>query len=67
MGKLSVPGKKAKKYIERDGAVISPFYSRAYRFMMDHGVGSEVWEVDGNRFIDFAMCIAVCHVLSRWN
>ena len=27
---------------------------------MDHGRGSEVWDVDGNRFIDFAAGIAVC-------
>jgi 4-aminobutyrate aminotransferase len=27
---------------------------------MDHGKGSEIWDVDGNRFIDFASGIAVC-------
>jgi len=27
---------------------------------MDHGIGSEVWDVDGNRFIDLAAGIAVC-------
>jgi 4-aminobutyrate aminotransferase len=26
---------------------------------MDHGVGTEVWDVDGNRFLDFAAGIAV--------
>jgi 4-aminobutyrate aminotransferase len=27
---------------------------------MDHGSGAEVWDVDGNRFIDFMAGIAVC-------
>jgi 4-aminobutyrate aminotransferase len=27
---------------------------------MDHGSGSEVWDIEGNRFIDFAAGIAVC-------
>ena len=26
---------------------------------MDHGLGSDVWDVDGNRFLDFAAGIAV--------
>jgi 4-aminobutyrate aminotransferase len=56
----SLPGPKARQYLERDRAVISGSYPRAYPFMMDHGKGSEVWDVDGNRFIDFAAGIAVC-------
>jgi 4-aminobutyrate aminotransferase len=27
---------------------------------MDRGRGAEVWDVDGNRFLDFAAGIAVC-------
>jgi 4-aminobutyrate aminotransferase len=60
MDKPSLPGHKAREYIDRDRKVISPSYSRFYGFMMDHGLGSEVWDVDGNRFIDFAAGIAVC-------
>ncbi len=60
MDVLNVPGENAKKYLERDQAVVSPSYPRAYPFMMDHGKGSEVWDVDGNRYIDFASGIAVC-------
>jgi len=56
----SLPGPKARQYLERDRAVISGSYPRAYPFMMDHGRGSEVWDVDGNRFVDFAAGIAVC-------
>ena len=56
---LSVPGPKARSLIERDQAVISPSYPRGCAFVMDHGRGSEVWDVDGNRFLDFAAGIAV--------
>ena len=53
------PGKKANALIERDLSVVSPSYPRAFPFAMDHGKGSEVWDVDGNRFLDFAAGIAV--------
>lgn len=56
----SLPGPKARQYLERDRAVVSGSYPRAYPFVMDHGRGSEVWDVDGNRFIDFAAGLAVC-------
>jgi 4-aminobutyrate aminotransferase len=56
---LNVPGPKTKALIERDNAVISPSYPRGYPFAMDHGKGTEVWDVDGNRFLDFMAGIAV--------
>jgi 4-aminobutyrate aminotransferase len=56
---LNVPGPKARQILERDGAVVSPSYPRSTPFVMDHGLGSEVWDVDGNRFVDFAAGIAV--------
>ena len=59
MNPLKLPGPKAKAIIERDSSVISPSYPRAYPFVMDHGKGTEVWDVDGNRFLDFAAGIAV--------
>lgn len=59
MRTLNVPGPKARSLIERDKAVISPSYPRGYPFVMDHGRGCEVWDVDGNRFLDFAAGIAV--------
>ncbi len=59
MKPLNLPGPKAKRLIERDQAVISPSYPRAYPFVMDHGRGVNVWDVDGNRFLDFAAGIAV--------
>jgi 4-aminobutyrate aminotransferase len=59
MRTLNVPGPKAKSLIQRDHAVISPSYPRGYPFAMDRGKGCEVWDVDGNRFLDFAAGIAV--------
>lgn len=56
---LNLPGPKARALLERDQAVISPSYPRDYPFVMDHGRGVEVWDVDGNRFLDFAAGIAV--------
>jgi 4-aminobutyrate aminotransferase len=66
MKMLNVPGPKAKAVVARDRNVISPSYPRAYPFVMDHGKGTEVWDVDGNRYLDFASGIAVvatghCH------
>ena len=46
--------------IARDGEVVSPSYPRDYPFVMSHGRGVEAWDVDGNRFLDFAAGIAVC-------
>ena len=46
--------------IARDAEVVSPSYPRDYPFVMSHGRGTEVWDVDGNRFLDFAAGIAVC-------
>jgi 4-aminobutyrate aminotransferase len=59
MKTLNLPGQKARDLIERDQMVISPSYPRGYPFVMDHGRGCEVWDVDGNRFLDFAAGIAV--------
>ncbi|GMR11162.1 MAG: acetyl ornithine aminotransferase family protein [Anaerolineae bacterium] len=51
---------KAQELLKRDQAVVSPSYPRAAPFVMDRGSGAEVWDIDGNRFIDFAAGIAVC-------
>ena len=59
MQPLNLPGQKAQALIARDKAVISPSYPRGYPFVMDHGRGTEVWDVDGNRFLDFEAGIAV--------
>lgn len=55
----TLPGPRARAIVERDRRVMSPSYSRSYPFVMDHGRGAYVWDVDGNRFIDFNAGIAV--------
>jgi len=59
MEPMKLPGPKARALIKRDSAFISPSYPRSYPFVMDHGKGCEVWDVDGNRFLDFMAGIAV--------
>lgn len=58
--KMELPGPKSRAMIERDTKVASPSYPRDYPFVISHGKGTEVWDVDGNRFLDFAAGIAVC-------
>ncbi len=58
--KTELPGPKARELLARDALVVSPSYPRDYPFVMSHGKGAEVWDVDGNRFLDFAAGIAVC-------
>jgi 4-aminobutyrate aminotransferase len=58
--KTDLPGPKARELIARDAQVVSPSYPRDYPFVMSHGKGAEIWDVDGNRFLDFAAGIAVC-------
>ena len=55
----ALPGPNAQEWIKRDEAVISSSYPRGYPFVMDHGSGCNVWDVDGNRFLDFMAGIAV--------
>ena len=55
-----LPGPNAVALIARDAKVVSPSYPRDYPFAMSHGRGTEVWDVDGNRFLDFVAGIAVC-------
>src|SRR5579862_9499837 len=58
--RVPLPGPKAQALIERDRLVSTPSYPRDYPFVMARGRGAEVWDVDGNRFLDFASGIAVC-------
>lgn len=61
-----LPGPQAAEIVRRDTEVISPSYTRSYSFVMDRGKGNMVWDVDGNRYIDFTAGVAVlntghCH------
>jgi 4-aminobutyrate aminotransferase len=55
-----LPGPKAQALIARDRPVTTPSYPRDYPFVMAKGRGAEVWDVDGNRFLDFMSGIGVC-------
>jgi 4-aminobutyrate aminotransferase len=54
-----LPGPKASALIARDAKAMSPSFTRTYPFVMDHGKGCWVTDVDGNRFLDFTAGIAV--------
>src|SRR5437016_760006 len=58
--RTELPGPNARALLARDRVVSSPSYPRDYPFVMARGRGVEVWDVDGNRFLDFAAGIAVC-------
>lgn len=64
--KITIPGKKASQWIERDHKIISSSYPREYDFVIERGEGSVAWDVDGNKYIDFMSGIGVlstghCH------
>ncbi|MFW5748775.1 MAG: aminotransferase class III-fold pyridoxal phosphate-dependent enzyme [Chloroflexota bacterium] len=50
---------QAKAIVKRDIQALSPSYTRSYGFVMSHGQGAEVWDVDGNQYLDLAAGIAV--------
>jgi 4-aminobutyrate aminotransferase len=56
---MDVPGPIASEYLYRDKDVISPSYPRAAPFVMERGRGVEVWDVDGNRYLDLMAGVAV--------
>ncbi len=52
-------GPKSRDIIGRDNKVISPSLTRLYDLVVDHAEGSIIFDVDGNRYIDFAAGVAV--------
>jgi 4-aminobutyrate aminotransferase len=55
---MAVPGPAARALVERDAKVIAPV-GRVYPLAIERGVGCEVWDVDGNRYLDMNAGIAV--------
>ena len=60
------PGAKGQALIARDDKAMSGSMTPRYPFVMERGLGAQVWDVDGNEYIDFAAGIAVnstghCH------
>ena len=58
-------GPVGQAMIQRDVDVLSPSYAREYALVVDKAEGSEVWDVDGRRYIDFMAGIAVLNVGHR--
>lgn len=63
--KLDGSGPLGRAIIERDFASLSPSYTREYALVVDHAQGSELWDIDGKRYIDFMAGVAVLNVGHR--
>ena len=57
--KTKPPGPNARKVLERDKKIISKSTAREYPLVVEKASGSNVWDADGNRFLDFNSFIAV--------
>lgn len=57
-----LPGPNFEALVEKSSKYISPSYTRDgfYSVAAERGEGVNIWDVDGNRFLDFAAGIAVC-------
>jgi 4-aminobutyrate aminotransferase len=58
-------GPLGRAVIERDTASLSPSYTRDYPLVIDRAQGSEVWDIDGRRYVDFMAGVAVHNVGHR--
>ncbi len=58
-------GPMGQALIQRDIDILSPSYAREYALVVDKAEGSEVWDVDGRRYIDFMAGVAVLNVGHR--
>lgn len=57
--KTTPPGPKARRLVIQDKRIISPSLPRCYPFAVHHGKGVNLWDMDGNRYLDFNSGIAV--------
>jgi len=55
-------GKKAKGIVARDKKVISPSLTREYPLVIDKAEDVWIWDVDGNKYLDFSSLIAVMNI-----
>lgn len=62
---LQQAGPNGRAIIERDLGALSLSYTREYGLVVDRAEGSEVWDVDGRRYIDFMAGIGVVNVGHR--
>ena len=54
-----LPGPKARAWLARDEAVMSPSYTRTYPLVVRRAKMAMIEDLDGNRFLDFTAGIAV--------
>lgn len=47
------PGPAAQAIVARDSDVLAPVSGRVYPFVMERGQGCDVWDVDGQYYLDF--------------
>jgi 4-aminobutyrate aminotransferase len=59
------PGPRAVDILKRDARVVSQSMVREYPLVLHHAEGVNLWDVDGNRYLDFTAGIAVMNV--GWN
>ncbi|TAJ43801.1 acetyl ornithine aminotransferase family protein [Methanofollis fontis] len=59
------PGPGARAVLERDASVISQSMVREYPLVLKRAEGTNLWDVDGNRYLDFTAGISVMNV--GWN
>ena len=57
--RIPPPGPRARAIVARDRKVVSPSSPRAYPLVVERGEGPYVWDVDGNRYLDFTSGVAV--------
>jgi 4-aminobutyrate aminotransferase len=63
--KTKPPGPNALAVLKRDAAVISQSMARQYPLVLESAQGVNLWDVDGNRYLDFTAGYAVMNV--GWN
>lgn len=57
--KTTPPGPKAQKILERDKRVITQALPRSYGLVIEKAKGTNIWDPDGNRYLDFNSLVAV--------
>ncbi|VAW30217.1 Gamma-aminobutyrate:alpha-ketoglutarate aminotransferase [hydrothermal vent metagenome] len=62
---LAGAGPLGQAMIQRDTDVLSPSFAREYALVVDTAEGSELWDVDGKRYVDFMAGVAVLNVGHR--
>jgi 4-aminobutyrate aminotransferase len=63
--KMKPPGPRARAVLGRDAGVISRSMTREYPLVIERAEGMNLWDVDGNRYLDFSAGIAVMSL--GWN